>query len=513
MAETRPDSGSINSLESPHFRPWRETAILALMVMEISWVVPWFRSLTPATYAAIPAQAFGILFCIILVSHLVTRFMNHLHLRIHVRQGVTGILLLASILFGLKTLLYPHEAVPLLELVNRPLRSFADWTTLIPDEFVITLVVLIGWWRGIALAQEHIGPNLVMNTFRFGIIMFVIYVFINTLVTGETPGLMLYTFILAALMAMSAARVSVLSTLRGGRQGAFDQRWFLGILLSALIVVVLSLMAAQIAGEQTKWLGALLLAFFGACAVLLWIVFSPVFSLFIWILRQIPGTSNAAQELGDQLGRLGMMMRELGAQVFEFLERTGIPQILSRWAPNLKAILLWSVIILCIGGVLLWAAMRLWRDRERRRLGEEQESLLGRGDLWRLLQGAVRKRLEELMGNLMLVTDLRRHQRLLAAARVRRIYVDLLELCVDLGHPRPPAHTPLEFQPILYEIFPALTGEVSVITQAYLRVRYGQLPETRQEVRDVEDAWMRLSVQGRELRTEVRRKSKDNLPG
>ena len=43
------------------FKPWREVAILGVIVMELSWVVPWFRSLTPATRAVVPWRAFVVL--------------------------------------------------------------------------------------------------------------------------------------------------------------------------------------------------------------------------------------------------------------------------------------------------------------------------------------------------------------------------------------------------------------------------------------------------------------------
>ena len=43
-----------------------------------------------------------------------------------------------------------------------------------------------------------------------------------------------------------------------------------------------------------------------------------------------------------------------------------------------------------------------------------------------------------------------------------------------------------------------MNEQVSLITQAYLRVRYGELPETRQEVLDVEEAWKQVQNVGKE---------------
>ena len=67
-------------IEKPQFRPWREIAILMLMLMEISWVTPWFRSLTPATYAIPPLLAFSVLLGFMICSHLVVRVMEGLRI-------------------------------------------------------------------------------------------------------------------------------------------------------------------------------------------------------------------------------------------------------------------------------------------------------------------------------------------------------------------------------------------------------------------------------------------------
>ena len=68
------------SLSIPKIRYWREMAIISLMVMELSWVVPWYRSLTPATYAATIWRVFFVLLGVILLDNLSTRMMKFLTL-------------------------------------------------------------------------------------------------------------------------------------------------------------------------------------------------------------------------------------------------------------------------------------------------------------------------------------------------------------------------------------------------------------------------------------------------
>ncbi|RMF45618.1 MAG: DUF4129 domain-containing protein, partial [Anaerolineae bacterium] len=83
-------------------------------------------------------------------------------------------------------------------------------------------------------------------------------------------------------------------------------------------------------------------------------------------------------------------------------------------------------------------------------------------------------------------------QRRRAAERIRQVYAEFMDLCARHEVPRPPAVTPLEFIPLTETLLPTTQREVRLLTDAYLRVRYGQLPETQADVQAVEDAWSAL---------------------
>jgi len=72
-----------------------------------------------------------------------------------------------------------------------------------------------------------------------------------------------------------------------------------------------------------------------------------------------------------------------------------------------------------------------------------------------------------------------------------------MDLCEDLGTPRPPALTPLEFIPRAAVLFPDHLAALQTLTQAYLRVRYGELPETQEEVDAVNAAWEAVQTAGK----------------
>jgi hypothetical protein len=117
----------------------------------------------------------------------------------------------------------------------------------------------------------------------------------------------------------------------------------------------------------------------------------------------------------------------------------------------------------------LMASMRNWLERRAERLGQRL-SRLGLGG------------------------------KLRAAARIRRIYAQLMALSAELGSPRREWQTPLEYMVTLHGLFPEHSDELAAVTGAYVRVRYGELPESRSEVTRVERAWKALKAKGGELK-------------
>ena len=481
------------------WRPWRELAILGLMVMDVSWIVPWYRSLTPATYAASTLRAFLILFSILFSLHLVVRVMNFLHLRMDLRRIVLVIAFVLTIFVGLKTLLYASDPVSLGDLVERPLRAFNDLTGLIPDEFIIVLVVLGTGWRGVALAQGVIEPVTAKRNFQLGILMFIGYVFLNTLVTGETPGVMPYIFTFAGLTALAATRVSVLSSLRGGGVNPFDRRWFLGMALATSTVVGLAALAAQLAGEGIGIAGVVGDLIFGIFAILIVVVISPVLFFTEQMVDSSGRLGQAAQQLFNVLDQTRDNMLQIGARFYDALERLGFFNL----TPYLKPLLLWSIVI-GVAALIVLSVSR-WLLKERTTGTDEQRAMLSNLDLLELLRQGLMKRITNLGSGLSNVMRFRAGQRLIAAAKIRRIYAQLMSLSSEMGVPRPAASTPLEFLQTLANVLTAQRNELELITRAYLKVRYGELPETREEVEEVESAWGRVQAEGQEL---IKRKKK-----
>jgi hypothetical protein len=75
-----------------------------------------------------------------------------------------------------------------------------------------------------------------------------------------------------------------------------------------------------------------------------------------------------------------------------------------------------------------------------------------------------------------------------------------MDLCEELNCPRPASTTPYEFLPDLGELFTTQTEDLRLITEAYVRVRYGEFPESNAEIELVESAWQHLQEEGQRLK-------------
>jgi hypothetical protein len=114
------------------------------------------------------------------------------------------------------------------------------------------------------------------------------------------------------------------------------------------------------------------------------------------------------------------------------------------------------------------------RDEENQ---DERESLYASGDLLKDLRDGLRNAWDQLR---YLGQRERRGQR--SAASIRKMYASIVDMAAEAGYPRDLAETPYEHRAILYQAFPGHEPAVDAITQAYVRVHYGEVPDTREEM-------------------------------
>lgn len=477
------------------FRPWRELTLLALLVMILSWVTPWYLALAPESPST-TARVFLTLGGIAGGVHVIVRLMNALQLKVSLRRAILLGSLLVGLYVGYERLLYSGEALTLGELIVRPLAALADLQVFLPNEFLVSAAVLFVSWQALVLAQEYLGPGLARRHFQVGTLMFLVLIFLFSLQPEAAPGATLYLFIFAGLTGMGAARVSVLSAHRGGRRNPFDRDWVFGMLLASLGVIGLAVgVAAMVTGSVSLIVRVLLVIVIGVVAL----VTLPFLLLMLYALDWLFSVFELEGQILldslraglDRLLALFQQLADLLGDAFGFLGVFGA--WLAGVAPALKFVFCLSVILVAFLGIVLSL-----RNRERRTLDpweEERESVYEQGDVRRNLRKSLADRFQDLLDRMAGRGILGR--RMQAAARIRRIYGQLMDLCARLDRPRPEAMTPIEFQRTLRAIFPRHPDEIAVITQAYVRVRYGELPEGPQDIQQVEAAWRSIAAEGK----------------
>jgi len=464
-----------------HLQIWTELVGLLIMLMELLWVTAWYVALsTNWANDWLVALALG---CVLLCSHYLARLLNNSKWRMVIRVVVFASWIFACLMISLRILVYHGEVISFGELFTRPAHALLEFNEL--REFWHLLAIILLVWRAVSIARRVQDIYDAIASFQFGLLSILLYGMVYNRMFPARVAFFLYAFIFIGLIGMSVARIARLSDLRGGRLPPFKLNWSLGLLAASLMVIFIALLASRvidlkIATIFTTILFYLLIAF-AAVSLLLLI---PLLLFLIWISPLIQRF--LAVVMGsDVLGPL----RGLLAQ-FAGLAKSSLFDGIFSYINYVKPLVPWLILL---GVILIILARLRWRQWKRKLASEENLIPLPAFVNWTLLKAFMRGRRDRRLG---------RAGQLLASAHIRRIYMRLMILCDDLGKSRPKAVTPLEFVPQLEQLFPGESEGLLLITNAYQKVRYGELPEKPQEVLDVIAVWERLRSYGRHLKDE-----------
>jgi hypothetical protein len=497
MQDSSVPTSVFNMADLPKFQPWKEIAIFAQILMELAWIVPWYRSFTYGTNAAQPWRVFGVLLIILLVTHWTVRGLNFFNLKISIRRVVMISLLIGLTLGSLRFLLYFREPLSLFELIERPVRAFGDVLVLIPDEFVIMIVVLFVAFRGISIAGQVTSPRDMIQRFQIGIAMMVLFILLNTLLTGEIPGDLLFIFLFSGLIAIGSSRMAVNERLRGGRHTPFDRRWFFALIITALVAVVTAYFAARLPEIPIFNYLVRIVTLLGSFVIgIFLLLLMPVVILLIlaltWLINNF-NVSNTIPQVVNNLQTALNSLSKLASQLFQFMGAY-IPDI-----SIAKPYLLWFALLGLLVLGLLWVGVSWLLQNYGKLLEEDLEPVFERRNIFQLLRYVLMRQLGNIGQRLDRRMDRFRPRHKLAAIRIRQIYQELILLSEEFGAHKLDAQTPLEYESTLMELLPDHKVDIDRITQAYIRVRYGELPEDLDEMEQLEQGWSSIQEESRRL--------------
>jgi hypothetical protein len=489
------------SLDVPRINPWREITIVSVMVMEVSWGVLWLQLVSPPLRAVASLRIFLAMLITLVMSYIITRIASNLNLKQGVYRGwIVSWVIIAS-LGNLRVMLAGMENTQFSYFLTQPVEEVSEAGRLIPPEIWILAATLVLIWRGTSLGQSYGGRETVFTSLLWGVGLFTGYGVFSAIYHLPVPLWLVFTFVASALFAMVSARVSSLLKMRGGTYSPFDMRWMVSMIGVALVV---SGIAALFAGVMSRHVERFNEGIRLAIYVLVSLIALPIAYLLklgepaIQVVESMMPTPTPmpqvpAYEQGLDDGPV--------LDTIEVVSSTG-GTFMELLFPMLVAVVIIGLLF------LIFRLSGAWKTKLDKQSQDERQSLLDGNSLWDMLIGALRSRILGAAERMSGVTKLRRRDRLQAAARIRRIYAELMDLCEDLGQPRPAAITPLEFLPVTEQVFPLQKNDLAEITKSYLRVRYGELPETLQEVEIIEAAWKRVNEQGLTIKKQVQEKSK-----
>lgn len=465
-----------------------EAAGLGLMLLEIVWAATWYHAL-----AMQPLNRWVVitmLGSVMIISHYIARGLNYRRWQMGLRRLFFAFWVLICIILSSRILIHPDQPSTLVQTFVFPFISIVTPVTNL-NYFWHVLAILVLVWRGVTLTHNPIGPISILLSFQLGLMMLLIYGLLNSLAESAEGLIILYAYLFISLVTLGISRIAGLTFLRGGKLPSFGTFWLMGIFISAMIIVAIAgFLGWSTAGKFTEIIAGFYFIISTIMAALGFILFAPVITAFLWLL---PFLKDILMNILNSLNfpNLQTLLSQLLNQENRVLAW------LNTVVRSSRSLTVWLILFLIFTAVLVSLRWKTWKYR----LTREEEP----GEIPDPLRASLLKGVR--IGRKQSLFNMAR--RTMAAARIRQIYSQLLDLCSQLGHPRPKPATPLEFQSEIQVLFPAETSELETITQAYLRVRYGRFPETPEKIKEVLSAWDRLRSRARaDLR--IYRKQKKN---
>jgi len=515
------DFRQILGLPKVEIRAWREIAFLAVLLMEMAWLAPWTLAMLSIEQSISIQDIYFVFASLAIFTFLLMRTLSLMSLRQSVRLAFLGLLLIIVTPIISRMILFPNQELGYFKSISILLNGFKNTESLLPNEFLIVFALVIAWLRAIRWATSDGLPSEMRSAFRFGFLVLVIYIFVFIWRGQQSLAGFEIVFIFFALMAMGSSRIARSEAHPAIRGKLFNGKWLLALMgLLILFSVFLGILGWGINAQfelVRQMVFYLWLLFWGLVILILSPFFIVISVVFEWLLSRVDPAILAAMR-----GAFTQIFEndEEAVEVIEAVDGAGdsfLQQILdwlnslsiSAFLELMRPYFLWAVIAVFILFGLYFAGRRFafWKAISdqisiKNSTNYDDDWLKNWRKNWR-------RRFGDLRDTLIRFADPNRGRKMLAAARIRRVYSYLMDLSSELGKQRKQAETPLEFMDVLNNIFPFHQLEVETISKAYMHVRYGELDETPKDVIDVDRAWLQLRLEGQLLKRKQKRLKKE----
>lgn len=461
--------------------PRRELTHVLAGLMEAMWIAPWFAIILPGAQV-IPATsvltfvAFNMLVAIAIVRVLDSRGMWE-----NLRQIVFLVGLLIAVLLGVGVVFPTVEQAPIFETISDNVEAVER--IVIPPLVPVLLLVSMVWWRGLRLAITTPTAIRVAFGMRLGILFF----FASALFpqAREVTLTALPPFFFFGLLGISFARALSLREL-GSQSSSFGPRWA-GFMIATAggITLIGLLVAALLGGVDPETFANIIQPILSGVVFLVAFLMTPIFvvvgALIEWVVNAMQSSGMLEEIVTPEVMELAQgdpnqqatELERAFQRLLAFLDRFGGIQVCVS-----------AVVILIVVAVIVLTIRRQQRashgDPEERE-DLDGDALAGLRDMFRWGRDALNNAFNTI-GRFGVGRDL------FAALTVRRAYAQMVRVAAKGGFPRAVSQTPYEYQAILNTAYPEELAAVDAITQAYVRVHYGEVPENAEALQAVVEA-------------------------
>ena len=474
-----------------------ELLSLCYVVMDAALITPIALALMQWARFWPPASVFLWIGCLMLFAFNYSRLLVNLGLTEDQMPPWTAVALLTTIYLSIRALVYTPSAF----IDPSWLRAlFQDLTTSggirWPQAISILFLILIAWMRGLRLATRQIDINMIGLRLRLGGLILsplIIWFGHDRLIWDVSPYLLL--FLLAGLTAVSLTRAEEIEKSHSGHSAALNPRWLSMILMAAIgIVVIATLIAALLSGDSLSaiigWLAPVVIAFQFLIMIAgltaldvflpLWLIIELLSTAIINFLVNTFGIFGILSKIAAKLDRLNTQSEEVITGPAPDLDpspfgRFSIDLTYFQQYSNLLGLLLIIAFILIVALTVSMSRRTItFDDRDSDRVSDD----------------LVNKKKEGLLDRILSQFGGWRDWR--TAVSIRRIYRQMCRAAEANGFPRLLTETPYEYLKTLAQTWPNHQKETQIITRAYVKIRYGELPESKEELQAIIQAWETL---------------------
>ncbi len=350
-------------------------------------------------------------------------------------------------------------------------RALADLLYTFRPELLILVSTVVLWWLGRHLAYITVNFTALVSRFQFGLVMLVITFLVNSQLKLEISNSVTVTLVFF-LFALTGISISHALEGTGWLSGLYQGHWSGLLLVSIGVIILLGLLIGsvittdllQIVVDGLKWLWGLIMKL---VALIISLLPEPEPS---GLPPPVPATPDMEPAEWSRIWHMPESVRR-GLQ-------SG-----------------WTILFLGLFLVALWRISSSIFSWLRRRLsgtgGAEYEAMPGafRADLLSWLKRIVRR----LLGIRLLFPWGRKSGSIMPeAASVRELYRRFLRWAAAGGFPRRTSQTPHEYFHTLADLLPEVRQELAFITRQYVSARYGTVPQTEDELRQLRQSWHKV---------------------